>query len=274
VLALIGAVQLLILPVVAASARTRLLSLVGFGALHVLLSWSFNYDFVYGRPNWMDPLWGTVGKRAWDGGFFGLISWAEVMLAGTLAHDVVVIQTPRDAFSRLAAWGAGLMVAGYAVSCLATLYGPDDASSRDKMADSPVVPPFTNIADRSWSGLLAAPPFVPPPPPEEQPPNYWMMDKRVVTQSFVLFSTGFAAALFGLFVLACDGWGWQLGVFRTFGQNPLAAYIIHHFVAHSIHGVVPKDSPLWWGLLGLAAFFGITWLFVRSLEKHGLYLRL
>lgn len=274
VLALIGAVQLLILPVVASSPRVRVGALIGCGLLHILLSWSFNYNFVYGRPNWMDPLWGTVGKRAWDGGFFGLVSWAEVMLAGTLAHDVVVASTPSAACRRLVSWGAALMVVGYAFSCLATIYGPTDASTKDKMADSPVMPSFGNLKNRDWKSLLAAPPFVPPPPPDRQPPNYWMMDKRVVTQSFVLFSTGFASALFGLFVIACDGWSWQIGLFRTFGQNPLAAYIIHHFVAHSIHGIVPKDSPLWWGMTGLSLFFGITWVFVRSLEKHGLYLRL
>ncbi len=104
--------------------------------------------------------------------------------------------------------------------------------------------------------------------------NYWMMDKRVVTQSFVIFASGFAFALYGLFVLACDVRRLEIGVFRTFGQNPLAAYLIHYLVEHSILDAVPKDAPLWWALTGLAAFFLITYLFVRFLEKHGLYLRL
>ena len=101
-----------------------------------------------------------------------------------------------------------------------------------------------------------------------------MMDKRVVTQSFMAFSTGFACALYAMFVLACDAGGWKLGVFRTFGQNPLAAYAIHYLVATSILGVVPQDSSLAWALIGLVTFFGITYLFVRFLERQGLYLRL
>ncbi len=37
----------------------------------------------------MDAYFGAATKRAWDGGFFGLISWAEIMLLGTLAFDMV-----------------------------------------------------------------------------------------------------------------------------------------------------------------------------------------
>lgn len=91
----------------------------------------------------------------------------------------------------------------------------------------------------------------PPPPAEARQVNYWMMDKRVVTLSFILFATGFAAALYALFILACD-----------------------HAVEVSVRSVVPKDSPLWWCLAGIAVFFVISHSFIKYLEDHDIHLRL
>ena len=101
-----------------------------------------------------------------------------------------------------------------------------------------------------------------------------MMGKKVVSPSFIIFGTGFALGLYGLFVIATDIGGLKIGVFRTLGQNPLAAYCIHQMVEHSVSPMVPEDSPLWWCMVGLGVFFGMTYFAVRYLEKHNIYLRL
>ena len=162
------------------------------------------------------------------------------------------------------------MAAGYLLSCLTTLYDISESNS----PVSPVLPAWERLGTRPLASLLADPPFVAPPSPEFRTPNYWMMDKRVVTLSFILFSTGFAFALYSLFVLVCDIGGWGLGLFRMLGQNPLAAYILHHPIEKMVRALVPGNSPLWWCLLGLFVFFSITILFVRYLDRHKMYLRL
>src|SRR5262249_45111737 len=152
--------------------------------VHLLMSHSFHFYFVYGKPNWMDDIWGLTGETAWDGGFFGPIGWAIPMLFGTLAYDIVPTRNSRAATARLLACGIPLLVLGYALNCLGTLYDTDKASVPlidSQIAASPVIPPVENANGRSPESLLATPPFMQPPPIDVRPHSYWSMNKRVVS---------------------------------------------------------------------------------------------
>jgi hypothetical protein len=101
-----------------------------------------------------------------------------------------------------------------------------------------------------------------------------MMDKRIVTLSFTTFATGFALALYGVFVIACDLLGARWGVFRMLGMNPLLAYVLHQAVEGLVHLITPRDSPLWWVLAMLVLFYAVTLLLVKFFDDRKIYVRL
>jgi hypothetical protein len=345
-LAIIGATQLVVLPFVGWSFLGRFTALVVLGAAHLLLSYWFNWDFLYGlNDNWLSKAWMTGHSRGWDGGFFGPLAWAIAMLAGTLAYDLVIGAQSRTAGAvRLIVWGIAFMAVGYGMSCLSRLYeqsGPELEARRVQIlrqqaernwlerlkkkpppragrrsagraqtnpnneaatakiqvledqqqaypnldyAESPVLPPWERLKGRTWRELLAEPPFVAPPRDdpakdpqpslEHRPENYWMLGKRMPNLSFMTFASGFAFALYGLFVLACDLGGVSVGFFRTFGTNALVAYFLHHVIEEQVKKLVPDDSHLWYCLCGFALFLLLTYACVRYLEKQKIYVKL
>jgi predicted acyltransferase len=164
-----------------------------------------------------------------------------------------------------------------------------EAITNLELAESPVWPSWEQLKNRTWREVLVEPPFVAPPRDEpgveptaieHRPWNYWMMGKRMPNLSFMTFASGFAFALYGLFVIVCDMGGVAVGVFRTFGTNALVAYFLHEVIAEQVKGhqgkaaLVPADAPLWYCLCGFALFFLLTYACVRYLEKQKIYVKL
>jgi predicted acyltransferase len=176
-----------------------------------------------------------------DGGPLGFLTWTIPTLTGSLVYDAVAHGKDDDELvSKLTSWSILLMILGYALSCL--------------------------------GGSLALPPFISPPSGHKV--ELWTMSQRTGSVAYLTFSTGFSVAVYALFVFACDRLGWQSSVFRIFGQNALAAYIIHPMVASAVKPYLPNDAPLWYVTAGFALYFTICALFNRYLEKHELFLRL
>lgn len=277
--AIIGATQLVILPWMQTSTSKRVMAMVLFALGHAGLTAWFNWGFVLGDPaNWMVRLWKTGTAASWDGGFFGPLCWAVPMLAGTVAMDLVLKSESRVRLAaRLLSFGCALMVIGYGLSCLTRLYdvkyGVEVDPALLRFAQSPIVPNGDSVSQRDVRTLLAEPPFVAPPPASERLGNYWMMSKQLPTLSFITFAAGFSAALFSVFVYLCDVLHWQWSVFRTFGMNPLAAYVIHGIIGQQLGPLVPNDSPLWYCLLGLTVYGFAVYACVRALERSHIYIR-
>jgi hypothetical protein len=152
-----------------------------------------------------------------------------------------------------------------------------------KLAPSPVVPPRESWQGRTWQSLLAEPPFVQPPaddPRIDPPPymmhrywNYWMMTQRGGAISYTTFAGGFALLVYVGFYVLADMLGIRIGVFRTFGTNALAAYVLHGIIGGAVKNFIPQDAPAWYVITALCLDFFLIWLFVRTLEKNKVFLR-
>jgi predicted acyltransferase len=185
-------------------------------------------------------------EHAWhlpviDGGPLGFLTWSIPTLVGSLACDAVLGRGEKsDPVPVLAAWSVALMGLGYGLSCL--------------------------------GGSLPGPPFVQP--ASGVPVTLWTMSQRTGSVSYQVFGAGVSLLVYALFVVLCDRGGLALGLFRTFGQNALASYVVHPLVAGAVKPYMPADSPLWYVAGGFLLYFAICYLFIRQLEKSGIFLRL
>ncbi len=238
----IGVTGLWVLPVIGARTSVYLAFMAVSAAVHLALSYGFYFD-------WAQHI------AAIDGGPLGFMSWTLPTLMGAWACDVVRSRGARKALAPMAGWAAMLMLAGYALACVSAL-------RHTVFGIEPVV--------TGWARWFAAPPFVPP----IHPHDMWTMDQLAGSVSYMTFSAGFSLLVYAGFAVACDIGTFNVGVFRTLGTNALFAYIAHYLVMESVTPYVPRDCPLWFALFGFSIFFVISYLFVRHLEKHDIYIRL
>lgn len=219
-----------VLPVIAASARARVLYMLISAALHLALSRWFYLEFAWNRP-------------VIDGGWLGILSWTIPMLVGSLAYDAMI---DREVHQR---WRAAPGLLGWSIVLMAAGYG---------------------LA--SLGGGFAAPPFTPP--ASDHVVDLWTMSQRTGSVSYLTFAAGFSLFVYAAFVVLSDKWGLQVGVFRTFGTNALAAYMLHPMVSLAVRPYLPNDAPLWYAAAGTAVYFWINYILIRYLEKNGLFLKL
>jgi predicted acyltransferase len=176
-----------------------------------------------------------------DGGPLGFMGWAVPTIVGMLAYDVVMRVGGRRSVGWLLAGGVGLMVLGQAMTGL--------------------------------SGAGFAPlPFVEPEAGREV--GLWTMSQRTVSISYMTFSAGWSLVVLAGFVWAGEGRGWEVPVFRTFGSNALAAYVLHGMVAEAVIRYAPRDAPGWYVAVAAMVYLGICWVLVRGLERRGIYVRI
>ena len=250
----IAVTSLWVLPVIGLGFGPRLLFAAGSGLLHLWLSFRFNYQWVHTDPTGI------------DGGPLGFLTWTIPLIFGTFAYDWTVNanspqkgQSKKDPLIPIVAWGVGLMLLAYGLSCLNLQY-----SSHPKIHEPGQWAP--NEAGR----IFLEPPFYPP----TEPKNIWTMSQRAGSVTYLLFGAGFSLATYAVFVVLSDRLKWSWSVFGTLGGNALVAYILLGMLEDTFHKYTPKDSPLWFALSTWVIEISLCWAILRSLEKQGVRIRM
>jgi predicted acyltransferase len=281
ILAIIGVTSLWVLPVIGRSARVRIGFLLGGLTLHALAMQTFYLEFMRGQPNCVDAFLGTVGVHGREGGPLCFLVWAVPQIVGSLVYDVVALQQPQRASRQILIAGIALVVTGYGLSSLSSLYpvahGPQPVAylypETEQVTESPVLP-FTDVAADELRAYFRDPPFALPPAERIRLWNYWMLSRWLATPTFMLTATGFGLMLYAAFVWLCDAATFRLGVLRTLGQNPLIAYLLDGWIGGLMSDFWPEGGGWPWALAGSAVYFGLTYGPVRLLEWRRIYLRL
>jgi predicted acyltransferase len=234
----IAIASLFVLPVIGAKPATRIVFMTGTCAVHILLSYFWYFQ-------WNETTSGTV-----DGGPLGFMTWSVPLLVGSLAYDVMAARGSRGSIKPFAVWSVVLMIVGYALSSLNIVHNR-----------------LLGNTDSRW---LIEPPFMPP----SLPVDMWTMNQHAGSASYQIFAAGFSLLVLLFFIWFSDLRGIQFSMFRTLGVNALAGYIIHDITGSAIKPLVPEDAPAYMAVINFLIFFWLTWLFLRHLEKHKLFLRL
>ncbi|QDU80672.1 hypothetical protein Pla110_24040 [Polystyrenella longa] len=156
-----------------------------------------------------------------------------------------------------------------------------------KLAIDPVIPNekrMEKLSGMSWTDFIGRNPFDSPDEQNEEivqyQPRYefywnaWMMSQRAGTMSYLIFAGGFSLFVYTLFYIFTDIWGFQIGLFRTWGTNALASYVLFELVCGAVKNFVPRDPPAWYGWSSWVIGMYLMYVVIRSLEKNKIYIRM
>ena len=100
------------------------------------------------------------------------------------------------------------------------------------------------------------------------------MSQRAGTVAYPTFAAGVSLLVYLLFYIACDMWGWQVPLFRTYGTNALAAYCLYMFTCRAVKYFIPGDTVWWYGWMMWVVAMFLIWVVIRNLEKNNIYVRM
>jgi predicted acyltransferase len=234
----IGVTSLFVLPVIGQAWFVRLGYAVAAGYLHYWASAAGYYE------------WNLSNPMGIDGGPLGFLSWSIPLLTGSIAADVLNEVGESRILLRLFGCGVLLTIPTAVVSNhhMALMY-----------ADLKVTIPLMHPDDVEFLRRTA---------------NYWTMSQRAGSITYTTFGAGFSLALFALFRLVVDLFGFRWAYLDLLGRHALVAYVAHDLCMGMVKPFVPKDSPTWYVLLGFGVVLGCLTLILRYFDRNKFQVRL
>ena len=275
-LSIIAVAQLIILPVIARPWPWRF---AYFVYLWLLAGLYFIGEYYF----WFERVWSYS-----DGGILGTLSWATVMLVGTLLYDVSGMDarlygkgssrndeqlwegvgdeqaTERRrrlrTYASLFVVGVGLMGLGMGMSALPENWSPvcfDHANSQVVIA----------CRNASVVGI----PFVVPDPDYM---SIFTMSQRSASFSIQAFGAGWATTIFlGWFILT-EETRFDWAYLNILSQNALLMYMLRDKTFDTTRDIFPRDSPYWMTPFVLIVSWFLNWMVATYLARNKLILRL
>ena len=260
----IAVTSLWILPVIRAAPLVRIAYMIASAALQVLLSHWFYFDWVH-----------TGGI---DGGVLGFLSWTIPTIIGTLACDAVTAADGRPRVAKMIVWAIVLMAAGWLLSCGTTLYDVRRRPGRQPRRTRCAPPTRSCPAASDWRRTRSPGPSrrsCRRPDRDHRKENYWMMSQRAATVSYHVFAAGLVAGRCmrcSTSPATCGAGSWAC--FARWAPTPWWATSCTAWSTDAVAPFIPSDAPGWYVTAGFLLYFGITYLFIRHLEKNNIYLKL
>ncbi len=185
-----------------------------------------------------------------DGGPLGFLSWSIPLICGTITANVVNEGVDPRNVLRMLGCGALLIIPTVVVSNhhMFLMY-----------ADMTVTIPFIHPENVEFLRRAA---------------NYWTMSQRAGSVTYTLFGSGFSLALFAIFRLVVDGFGFKWSYLDLLGRHALVAYVAHDLVMDTVKPFVPKDAPAWYVLLGFGVVLAALTVILRYFDRNRFAVRL
>ncbi len=218
----IGLAGLLALPFIDKGMVVRALASIGYLVLYMIIYMMTDYGPVF-------------MMRSMNGGPVGPLSWALILLFGTIAYDLIAEEDTPKLVTWCLIWGLGFVAAAWIV----WYFIPTD-----------------------WAGY------------GEKWGKFWPFSKRWCIAPAMLLSTGICFLTVLFFYYVNEVWEFEFPHLTVLGQNPLIIYVLQYSLMEMNESYIPESSGFLLACIGFVCMYLFCYLAAKRLHDDNILIRL